>query len=468
MLVRFAFFGLGHGWVAIMGPYSASIGGDTRQQEVIGMVLAAGTGMQLVGPAISGMTYNLLPSFPALVPSLLGSCLAVVSGSLFLCLKTRAPQAVSEAESSQDEAEGPAEGPESMSRSSIGEMLRRWPVPLVIFMRFSQGFAQFAIFEVAPLWLISDPEVGGLGMNEKQVGLLLARSGLWNIFYFSFILPRMTSFLGGRRCSLLVSLLGILFSILLPFSTTELPANVLHLLATSACLSQAALNIAFTNNAAGVKERAIVSGIAVTMDTVGKALAPIVTSSLFAWSLNAFGKQGHGLVFYIQVPSSSQKKTFYYIYIYAICGYITYMYICTSCAHSHGMHTRGNFSTNTHHHDLAPLEWSVLYSCFHAACFVMSAHEAVANMTHTMGRYPALSELATGTYIAIHPKVLESSMHPLSRLEAGLSLVNLLCTLLLPASVENQVQKAKEESSEGAVYGASETSQDESTADSRC
>ena len=33
-------------------------------------------GMQLIGPAISGWTYALIPDFPALVPSLLGSCLA--------------------------------------------------------------------------------------------------------------------------------------------------------------------------------------------------------------------------------------------------------------------------------------------------------------------------------------------------------------------------------------------------------
>lgn len=46
--------------------------------------------------------------------------------------------------------------------------------------------------------------------------------------------------------------------------------------------------------------------------------------------------------------------------------------------------------------------------------------------------------------------------------------MNLLCTLLLPASVENKPRKGgEEESSEGTVYGASETSQDESTA-SRC
>eukprot|EP00435_Cladocopium_sp_Y103_P023248 s1346_g5.t1 len=306
MLVRFIFFGLIHGWVAIMGPYSASVAGDKRQTEVIGMVIAAGTGMQLVGPAISGWTYGLVPNFPALVPSLLGSCLAFLAICLFCLLHFRDKKA---AKSEQSLPEGPAT---TATKQPITQMLRRWPVPLIIFMRFSQGFAQFAIFEVGfaqfaifevvPLWLISDRGVGGLNMSEKQVGFLLARSGLWNIFYFSLVLPRLTKQLGGRCTSIIVSVFGIIFSILLPLCTTELTANLAHLLATSGCLSQAAVNIAFTNNAAGPTHRAIVSGFAVTMDTVGKAIAPIATSTIFAWSINTFGRAGHGLVFYIQAP----------------------------------------------------------------------------------------------------------------------------------------------------------------------
>eukprot|EP00438_Fugacium_kawagutii_P006019 Skav206677 [mRNA] locus=scaffold1895:95493:96644:- [translate_table: standard] len=302
MLVRFTFFGLTHGWVAIMGPYSASIAGDKRQQDVISMVIAAGTGMQLIGPAISGWTYGLVPGFPALIPSLLGSCLASLAMCLFCGLQLRDRKAFW-----SHQAEDRSVNSSSGKRSPILKMLSQWPVPLVILMRFSQGFAQFAIFEVVPLWLISDTEVGGLNMSEKQVGVLLARSGLWNIFYFSLVLPRLSKRLGGRCTSNIVSVLGIIFCTLLPFSTTELTANVTHLLATSACLSQAALNIAFTNNAAGQADRTIVSGFAVTMDTVGKAIAPIATSTLFAWSINAFGISGHGLVFYILVPEICQR-----------------------------------------------------------------------------------------------------------------------------------------------------------------
>ena len=306
MLVRFMFFGLTHGWVAIMGPYCASVAGDKRQQDVIGMVIAVGTGMQLVGPAVSGWTYGLVPSFPALVPSLLGALLALVSISLYSLLHCRAGPAPARAKSSdpseQNEERASAREETTTSKRSMRRTLQRWPIPLVIFMRFCQGFAQFAIFEVAPLWMISDKAVGGLQMSEKQVGVLLARSGLWNIFYFSLVLPRLTTKLGGRCTSIIVSVFGTIFSVLLPFCTSELTANVAHLLATSACLSQAAMLLVFTNNAAGAADRAIVSGLAVTIDTTGKAIAPIATATLFAWSINAWGLAGHGLVFYILVP----------------------------------------------------------------------------------------------------------------------------------------------------------------------
>lgn len=252
--------------------------------------------MQLIGPAISGWTYALIPDFPALVPSLLGSCLASLALCLFCLLHFRdkkAPKSV------KNLPEGSAT---TATKQSITQMLRRWPVPLIICMRFSQGFALFAIFEVVPLWLISERAVGGLNMSEKQVGFLLARSGVWSIFYFSLVLPRLTKKLGGRCTSIIVSVFGIIFSILLPFCTTELTANLAHMLAASSIFSQFAVNVAFTNNAAGPTDRAIVSGFAVTVDTVGKAIAPIATSTIFAWSINTFGLAGHGLVFYIQAP----------------------------------------------------------------------------------------------------------------------------------------------------------------------
>jgi len=300
MLVRSIFFGVLNGWAAVFGPYCATVAGEKRQAEVIGMVIAAGNGMQLVGPAVSGWTYQLIPEFPALAPSMIGSCLASLAFCLFCLLHFRDKKTSKSVKNLPEGSEGSA----TATKRSITQLLCRWPVPLIICMRFSQGFALFAIFEVFPLWLISEQAVGGLNMSEKQVGFLLARSGIWSILYFTFVFPRLTKKLGGRCTSIIVSVLGIIFSTLLPFCTSEWTANLAHMLAASSIFSQFAVNVTFTNNAAGPADRAIISGFAVTVDTVGKAIAPIATSTIFAWSIRTFGMAGHGLVFYIQAALS--------------------------------------------------------------------------------------------------------------------------------------------------------------------
>ena len=35
---------------------------------------------------------------------------------------------------------------------------------------------------------------------------------------------------------------------------------------------------------------------------------PVRTSTVFAWSISAFGMAGHGLVFYIQVPEIYERN----------------------------------------------------------------------------------------------------------------------------------------------------------------
>ncbi|CAE7801931.1 ZIFL1 [Symbiodinium necroappetens] len=255
--------------------------------------------MQLVGPAIGGWTYNIVPSFPAVIPSMIGCILAVALFAFFLRIRhdIRSPQKA--AEPGMDAQPGTPSKPSASAHKSVGSLLRTWPVPVVIFMRLWNGFATFSIFEAAPLWLVSDRNVGGLGMTEKEVGSLLSRSGLWNLFYFSFLMPRFAKALGERWVSAIFCVVGAAAATILPFCTSPLMANVVHMLAASATMSQAAMNIAFTNNAAGQEGRAVVTGVAVTVETIGKALGPIVTSTMFAWCVRTWGLQGHGAVFFV-------------------------------------------------------------------------------------------------------------------------------------------------------------------------
>ena len=115
---------------------------------------------------------------------------------------------------------------------------------------------------------------------------------------------------------------------LLPYSDHPLLANALQLLLSTSVVSQGAALMSFTNTAAGVEGRQLVNGVAVTMEAFGaweafegflgrfgavfgcfwcdlcsfafasgKALGPIASSYLFAWSLQRFGRPGHAFIF---------------------------------------------------------------------------------------------------------------------------------------------------------------------------
>ncbi|CAE7246745.1 ZIFL1 [Symbiodinium sp. CCMP2592] len=292
MIVRFIFFGLLNGWLVLTGPCAVAAVGRERQTELLGLIFAAGCGMQLIGPAIGGWTYGLVEEFPALLPSLVGCALSILALVLFSGVHQAfsQEQPVEKAEA----AEG-AEAPLAKSKS----LLFQWPLPLIFLMRFAGGCASYTMYEAVPLWLISDTELGGFGLTEKSVGSFLCRSGLWNIIYFTWILPWCSKRFGSRCFSVVTSTIAIVTACILPFSVNIPSANVLHLIWASALVSNNVLNAAFTNNAVPVEDRLLANGFAVTAETIGKAVGPVASSSVFAWTLRKWGWHGHSVVFFI-------------------------------------------------------------------------------------------------------------------------------------------------------------------------
>ena len=65
------------------------------------------------------------------------------------------------------------------------------------------------------------------------------------------------------------SLEALITALLLPYSGHPLLANALHLLLSTAVISQGAALMSFTNNAAGVQGRQLVNGVAVTVEALG-------------------------------------------------------------------------------------------------------------------------------------------------------------------------------------------------------
>ena len=296
MAVRFIFFGLLNGWLVLTGPCAVAAAGRERQTELLGLIFAAGCGMQLIGPAVGGWTYGLVEDFPALLPSLVGCALSILALVLF----SGVHQTFSQEHPVEEKAEAAeaAEGAEA-SLAKSKSLLFQWPLPLIFLMRFAGGCASYTMYEAVPLWLISDTDLGGFGMTEKTVGSFLCRSGLWNIIYFTWILPWCSKRFGSRCYSIVTSTIATVTACILPFSINIPSANVLHLIWASALVSNNVLNAAFTNNAAPPEDRLLANGFAVTAETIGKAIGPVASSSIFAWTLRTWGWHGHGAVFFV-------------------------------------------------------------------------------------------------------------------------------------------------------------------------
>ena len=305
MCVRFILFGLLNGWMVLQGPCACATAGPERQTEVLGIIFAAASVMQLIGPAAGGWTYGIIEEFPAMMPHLIGCALSFFALTLLF---------VSRMAFSQPALAEPAEPvvkekatkvtpefsePDRSDLSMATSLIFQWPIPLILMMRFVAGIATYTMFEAVPLWLISDTEMGGLGMTEKSVGSLLCRSGVWNIVYFTWILPWCSKCFGSRCCSIATSLIAAVTACFLPFSPNIPVANVLHLIWASALVSTDLLNATFTNNAVRPDDRLVLTGLAVTVETVGKAIGPVGASSIFAWTLKTWGWHGHGIVFFI-------------------------------------------------------------------------------------------------------------------------------------------------------------------------
>ena len=271
LIVRAIFLGACNGWVSLMGVYVGEVGGASRQNRVNGYTLTGGTFCQLSGPAVAALLYNKIPRYPALAPSLLGACLALVAmllGSVWLT-ETKAPGYA---------RVGDAEEPDVRVSSDVHSIL----FAKGVFLRFALGFATFAAFDTIPLWAIASLKAGGLDLTRADLAITLTvASGVQVLYSFRF----MASFMEGRglRGSLVTAacagastlmFIPILGGLVAPFGVKLLflaiPVTVFYAAATTAFSAAQAI----VNNVVRSAERGYANGVAATVEAVGKAAGP--------------------------------------------------------------------------------------------------------------------------------------------------------------------------------------------------
>eukprot|EP00667_Euglena_gracilis_P008801 EG_transcript_8927 len=155
------------------------------------------------------------------------------------------------------------------------------------------GMLTSAFIAVFPLYLASDPDVGGYGLNSSQVGLLLSLSGCLQLVWQPVIFPMLSSAFGFRPlCA--AGFLGygtVLFCV--PF-TGALP-NVPHSrwlamvglcivgnASTATCFSSLAVMVSFSCPA---NFRGRVNGIAATVSSAARVFCPTAATMAYAWSI---------------------------------------------------------------------------------------------------------------------------------------------------------------------------------------
>eukprot|EP00929_Paragymnodinium_shiwhaense_P035155 TRINITY_DN19021_c0_g1_i1.p1 TRINITY_DN19021_c0_g1~~TRINITY_DN19021_c0_g1_i1.p1 ORF type:complete len:531 (+),score=54.12 TRINITY_DN19021_c0_g1_i1:179-1594(+) len=297
LAVRFLFLGVGNGWVSLMGPICMEFAGPERQADLLGMVMSAGSFTQLFGPAVAGYTYGTFKEHPAAVPSLLGTFFALIT-LIMTCLWVSPSAGIYETVPASETTTASGDPSATSGKKSIWQVLTSWPMPLIVAMRFLSGMSVFAVFEVVPLWLIASRDLGGLGFDESGVGNFLARSAIWNMVYFTFIMPRGSKWLGVRRFAIVSGVISAASCAVLPFVYFVPLANCLHAIAATTSIATGAMATIATNNSVPADQRSQVCGIVVFFETCAKALGPIVTTNLFAWTLTTWGDSGHYITFF--------------------------------------------------------------------------------------------------------------------------------------------------------------------------
>ena len=179
-------------------------------------------------------------------------------------------------------------------------------------MRTIVGFIFFSLVELVPLWAITTEGVGGLGASPRDVGHFMTLAAVANITFTVAALGRCVARLSQRRSLAATGAAAAAGFVLL--SLVRGPGAYPPSWAPSACFGFTAgafslvymasmvgttASIGLTNSVAPPAQRGLVNGIAVTVEGVGKGMAPALTGSVFAATVLQWGRVGHFVMFFL-------------------------------------------------------------------------------------------------------------------------------------------------------------------------
>lgn len=186
-------------------------------------------------------------------------------------------------------------------------LFRNWPLMSSIVLYCITCFDDMAYSEIFPLWAESDRDYGGLSMSSEDVGQVLAITGASLLLYQTFIYPRKVKVLGPVNASRVTAILSVVLLFTFPSMTHLSRSSLLVVLniasalkanfAVTVCTSSAILQ----NNSVTQDQRGTANGLANTLMSFSKALAPVGAGIVFSWAQkrqHSFFFPGDQMVFF--------------------------------------------------------------------------------------------------------------------------------------------------------------------------
>ncbi|KAF8701211.1 hypothetical protein HU200_000547 [Digitaria exilis] len=143
------------------------------------------------------------------------------------------------------------------------------------------AFDDMAYMEMFPLWAESDRIHGGLGLLPEDVGQVFAITGGSILLYQTFIYPHIVKILGPVSASRAAAVLSMVLLSTYPYMT-HLSGHLLPVVINVASGLKANLSVTIItcslilqNNSVAQDQRATANGLATTLMSFSKAVAPI-------------------------------------------------------------------------------------------------------------------------------------------------------------------------------------------------
>ncbi|XP_066335239.1 protein ZINC INDUCED FACILITATOR-LIKE 1-like [Miscanthus floridulus] len=282
----------------------------------------------ILGPSIGGYLAQPTEKYPKLFPanSLFGRfpyflpCLCITVfclGILLSCVCLQETLHTHKLEKEQDQATKTINGYLAGAEENVEQhitltmnknLFKNWPLMSSIVLFCIAGFDDMTYMELFPLWAESDRSYGGLSLLSEDVGQVFAITGGSILLYQTFIFPHIVKILGPVTTSRVVAFSSMVLLFTYPSMThlsgfwLSIVLNVASALKANFVVTIITCSLILQNNSVTQYQRATANGLATTLLSFSKALAPVGGGIVFSWvqkRQHAFFFPGDQMLFFL-------------------------------------------------------------------------------------------------------------------------------------------------------------------------